>query len=88
VGGYGIVGSQIATILRLHHPKMPLVIAGRDVKKTKQFADTLGYAEGIVMDVTKVAQISPLHAKLAAVVTATNDPKNYILLDTIRHHIP
>jgi hypothetical protein len=26
-----------------------------------------------------------LHAKLAAV---TNDPKNYILLDTIRHHIP
>jgi saccharopine dehydrogenase-like NADP-dependent oxidoreductase len=40
------------------------------------------------MDVTKVTQISPLHGKLAAVVTATNDPKNYILLDTIRNHIP
>ena len=40
------------------------------------------------MDVTKTNQISPLNVKLAAVVTATNDPHNYILLDTIRNHIP
>ena len=88
VGGYGIVGRQIASILRQRHPKIPLVIAGRDFNKAKQFADTLGYAEGIAMDVTKVSQISPLSGKLAAVVTATNDPNNYVLLDTIRNHIP
>jgi saccharopine dehydrogenase-like NADP-dependent oxidoreductase len=88
VGGYGIVGTQIASILRQRYPKIPLIIAGRNVKKAKQFADTLGYAEGVAMDVTKLSQISPLHGKLAAVVTATNDPKNYILLDTIRNHIP
>jgi hypothetical protein len=40
------------------------------------------------MDVTKRSQISPLHGKLAAVVTATNDPQNYILLDTIRNDVP
>jgi saccharopine dehydrogenase-like NADP-dependent oxidoreductase len=88
VGGYGIVGAQIASILRQRHPKMPLVIAGRDFEKAKQLADTLGYAEGIKMDVAKVNQISPLHEKLAAVVTATNDPNNYVLLETIRNHIP
>jgi saccharopine dehydrogenase-like NADP-dependent oxidoreductase len=88
VGGYGIVGTQIATTLRQRNPKMPLIIAGRDVKKAKQFANTLGCAEGIAMDVTKINQISPLSGQLAAVVTATNDPHNYILLDTIRNHIP
>jgi saccharopine dehydrogenase-like NADP-dependent oxidoreductase len=35
VGGYGIVGKQIASILRQRHPKMPILIAGRDVKKAK-----------------------------------------------------
>jgi saccharopine dehydrogenase-like NADP-dependent oxidoreductase len=36
VGGYGIVGTQIASILRQRHPKMPLIIAGRDFKKEKK----------------------------------------------------
>ena len=88
IGGYGVVGMQIASILRHRHPKMPMLIAGRDVKKAKQFAATLGYTDGIAMDVTMRSQISPLHGKLAAVVTATNDPHNYILLDTIRNQIP
>ncbi|MFT6408747.1 MAG: saccharopine dehydrogenase-like NADP-dependent oxidoreductase [Arenicella sp.] len=88
VGGYGIVGTQIASILRQRHPKIRLIIAGRDANKAKQFAETLGYAEGVAMDATKVSQISPLHGKLAAVVTATNDLNNYVLLDTIANHIP
>jgi len=61
VGGYGIVGTQIASILRQRHPEMPLIIAGRDFKKGKEFAETLGYAEAIAMDVTKVNQISPVN---------------------------
>jgi hypothetical protein len=40
------------------------------------------------MDVIEDRQISPLHGKLAAVVSATNDPYNYILLDIIRNQIP
>jgi len=88
VGGYGVVGAQMASILRKRHPKMPLIIAGRDSKKAKQFAASLGCAEGISMDVTSVNQISPLYGKLAAVITATNDPHNYILLETIRNNIP
>lgn len=31
VGGYGIVGRQITSLLRQRHPKLPLIIAGRDV---------------------------------------------------------
>jgi saccharopine dehydrogenase-like NADP-dependent oxidoreductase len=88
VGGYGIVGTQIATILRQRYPKMPLIIAGRDLKKAKQFANNLGYAQGIAMDVTTVNQITPLNGILAGVVAVTNDPHNYILLDTVRNDIP
>jgi saccharopine dehydrogenase-like NADP-dependent oxidoreductase len=88
VGGYGIVGMQIASTLRQRHPTMPLIIAGRDLKKGKEFAETLGYAEAVAMDVTKVNQISPLNGKLAAVVSATNDPNNYILLNTIKNNVP
>jgi short subunit dehydrogenase-like uncharacterized protein len=47
VGGYGIVGKQIASILRQRYPKILLIIAGRDFNKAKEFAETLGYAEGI-----------------------------------------
>jgi hypothetical protein len=50
---------------------MPLIIAGRDFKKGKEFSETLGHAEAVAMDVTKVNQISPLNGKLAAVVSAT-----------------
>ena len=88
IGGYGIVGKQMATILRQRHPQIPLINTGRDIKKAKYFVDSLGYAQGIAMDVTKINQISSLHIKLAAIVTATNDPNNYILLDTIRNHPP
>ncbi|MDO6428129.1 hypothetical protein Q4489_14000 [Thalassotalea sp. 1_MG-2023] len=88
VGGYGIVGRQIASILRLKYPELPLIIAGRDLNKAEQFADMLGYAQGIAIDVTNSKQISPLHGKLAAVVTATNDPNNYILLDAIVNQLP
>jgi len=88
VGGYGIVGKQIASILRQRYPERPLLIAGRDIKKAKEFADSLGHAEGIAMDVMNPNQISPLHGELAAVVTATNDPNNYMLLDAIRNQIP
>ena len=88
IGRYGIVGKQMATILREKYPQIPLINTGRDIKKAKYFADSLGYAQGIAMDVTKINQISSLHIKLAAIVTATNDPNNYILLDTIRNHPP
>ena len=64
------------------------MITGRDFNKAKEFAETLGYAEAMAIDITKVNQLSELYDKLAAVITATNDPKNYMLLDAIRSHIP
>lgn len=87
IGGYGVVGKKITTILGTRYPTIPLIIAGRNLSKAKSFAEMIGYAQGIPMDVTKVNQISPLSGKLAAVISATNDPNNYILLDTIRNNI-
>jgi hypothetical protein len=45
-------------IQRQRHPDLRLIIAGRDYNKAKQLADSLGSAEGVVMDVTKVDPLS------------------------------
>ncbi len=88
VGGYGTVGAQIAEIFRARNPQIPLLIAGRNRLKAEKLASSLGNAEAVVMDVEKPNQISPLKDKVAAVVTAVNDPDNLILVDTIRCGIP
>jgi len=88
VGGYGVVGAQIAFLLRQRHPDIPLIIAGRNIKKAQQIAESLGNAAFVEMDVTKDNQISPLKDKLSAIVTATNDPNNFILLAAIKNDIP
>ena len=32
-GGYGVVGQQVAEIIRANHPELPIVIAGRNLEK-------------------------------------------------------
>ena len=42
LGGYGVVGSQIAHILRQSHPNLPLVLAGRNPQQAQQLVAELG----------------------------------------------
>lgn len=88
VGGYGIVGSQIATIFRKRNPSTPIIIAGHNITKAEKFASTLSNARGAVVDVYKKHQISDLDTSISVVVTAVNDPENNILSDIIQHNIP
>jgi len=88
VGGYGVVGAQIAEIFSDRNPEIPLLIAGRNKEKAENLATALGNAEAVVLDVEKPLQISQLKDKLALVITAVNDPVNNIILDTIRCGIP
>jgi len=54
VGGYGVVGSQIAQIFRQRHPDIPLVLSGRNPSQGKQLAKQLGNAESISLDIESV----------------------------------
>jgi hypothetical protein len=51
VGGYGVLGAQLARTLRRRHPDLHLTIAGRDLAKAEAAASTLGNAVAAQVDV-------------------------------------
>lgn len=53
VGGYGATGQQLARLLRLHLPELPLVIAGRDLNKAQALAAEVG-AKAQVLDLKAI----------------------------------
>jgi len=85
-GGYGVVGQQVAEIIRTNHPELPIVIAGRNPVKGQALANKLGNASVISLD---MQQPNPLkNLKPRAVLAAVNDPNDYLLLDAIKSGIP
>lgn len=50
MGGTGAIGRLTAQSLRAAHPDLPLLIGGRDLAKSRQAADDVGNAEGVVID--------------------------------------
>jgi len=85
-GGYGVVGQQIAEVIRTNHPELPIIIAGRNPEKGHALADNLGNASVIPLN---IQQPNPLkNRKPRAVVAAVNDPNDYLLLDAIKSSIP
>lgn len=52
-GGYGVVGEQVARVLRKRHADVEILIGGRQIAKARKLADEIGQASGVVIDVTK-----------------------------------
>src|SRR5690606_33240326 len=48
MGGTGAIGRLSAHALRAVYPDVPLLIGGRDLLKSREFASELGQAEGVV----------------------------------------
>jgi saccharopine dehydrogenase-like NADP-dependent oxidoreductase len=85
-GGYGVVGQQIAEVIRANHPELPIVIAGRNPEKGQALADSLGKASVLFLD---MEQSNPLkNLKFRAVLVAVNDPKDFLLIDSIQKGVP
>ncbi|MEM8642105.1 MAG: saccharopine dehydrogenase NADP-binding domain-containing protein [Cyanobacteria bacterium P01_G01_bin.54] len=86
VGGYGIVGRQLATLIRQSHPDLSLIIAGRNLAKAQILAEELGNASSLQLD---VEQPNPLQGqKPNAIVAVVNDPHNYLLMAAVQQGIP
>ena len=86
VGGYGVVGNQVAKLIRQRHPDLPLIIAGRNIAKAEALAHEVINATAKVVNVETP---NPLNGMLPRVVLAiTNDPKDYLLKDAIKANIP
>lgn len=56
-GGYGVVGAQVARLLRKHHPAVEILIVGRREKEAAKLAAELGHASAAAIDVTKPAPL-------------------------------
>ncbi|WP_223758261.1 saccharopine dehydrogenase [Myxococcus sp. RHSTA-1-4] len=83
-GGYGVVGSEVARMLRARHPALPLVLAGR----TPSRGEALAAEVGASLQVMDLAGPSPLDFSARAVVTLVNDPADRLLRACVQAGIP
>jgi len=87
-GGYGVVGSQIAKIIRQRHPTTPLLLGGRNPASAEPLVQQLGNAKGVALDLESTAPLAGLSARPTVVLNVVNDPHNYLLLDCVRAGVP
>lgn len=87
VGGYGLVGAQIARRLRARHPGLRIVLAGRRPQEARTLAAAVGASTARV-DVCTDQPLSALQERPAAILAAVADPGDHLLRDAMRAGIP
>ncbi|WP_342378611.1 saccharopine dehydrogenase [Myxococcus stipitatus] len=88
VGGYGVVGLRLASLLRERHPELPLIIAGRRSEPAQALAERLGRARGVALDIRAPSPLSVLGGRPRAVVSLVNDPEDHLMMSAARDAVP
>jgi hypothetical protein len=84
-GGYGVVGQQLAQLIRRYHPTQGLLLAGRNPTQAEALAQRLTCAEGLAID---VSHPNPLNGrKPRAILSVVNDPSDFLLLEAAQNGI-
>lgn len=85
-GGYGVVGAQVARLVRKHHPDVEILIAGRRAEEAAKLAAEIGRAEAAAIDVAKP---SPLQAveHIDAVGVFIHEYEDHLLNEAARRGI-
>jgi len=79
-GGYGVVGAQVARLLRDRHPELPLLLGGRTPANGEALARELGDARAVALDLTGPGDpLAALDVLPAAVVSTVNDLDDRLL---------
>ncbi|MGO4741592.1 hypothetical protein AB4099_34145 [Bosea sp. 2KB_26] len=85
VGGSGVVGAQVAQILKRRQPLTDLVIAGRRMEAAQAVATTVG-GSALSMDVDAGSLPDALDGSI--IVAMTNDPHDRLLKYALRRGLP
>ncbi len=85
-GGYGVVGQQVAKVIRQKHPSIPLLLGGRNPQKGESIAKELGNTDTIKIDLTNPNPIKGL--KPHVILGTVNDPHDYLLIYAVDNGIP
>lgn len=80
VGGSGVVGSLAARTLRRLQPRLPITIAGRNLAKATEVAESLGRADAVVVDLDRPDLGLPAERPFSAIVMFLKDDS----LNTLR----
>ncbi len=86
VGGYGVVGQQIARLIRQRHPDLAIALGGPNPAKAESLASELGNARSIRIDVEQARPLQEFTPR--AIINAVNDPRDQLLMDAVRRGIP
>lgn len=87
VGGYGVVGGQIAKLVRKHYPDVTILLGGRNSQKGQALAQKLGNSKAVHIDISNADPLATLTDKIDIVLTAVNDINDNMLLSAIRHNV-
>lgn len=77
VGGYGLVGSNIAALIRKKYPLVKLLLAGRNPGNGNVLAEKLGNAESCFINLEEDIDWS-LYGSLDLIITSMEDHKNVL----------
>ncbi|WP_028543709.1 saccharopine dehydrogenase [Paenibacillus taiwanensis] len=86
VGGYGVVGSQIARILLQRHPGMIILLGGRNPNRPVPFEEKSVQT----VSVNNMAEDPLEHVteELTLIINVVNDLEDRLLLSAVRRRIP
>lgn len=87
VGGTGVVGSRVATMLRRHHPALHLIIASRNRERAIALANNLGDAEAAVVDTSHADPLASIDGS-PAVLALVHDTDDNLLRSAIARGLP
>ncbi len=86
-GGYGLVGSHIARMLRQLMPDATLIIAGRHPEKATDLLAELGNATALGLETTDPVSALEGTGKIDAIIAALQDPHDKVLTYAITNGI-
>lgn len=87
VGGYGLVGSHAARLLRRRHPDLTLLLGGRHPERGRALAASVN-ASTVTVDTSTARPLASLAERPTAVLAAVSDPADHLLIDAIRLGLP
>jgi saccharopine dehydrogenase-like NADP-dependent oxidoreductase len=87
VGGYGLVGKQVARSLRQRHPDLGLVLGGRYPEQAQEFAASIG-ASTVAVDTSAKQPLAAVLERPTAVLASVSDPTDQLLIDAARQGLP
>ena len=86
-GGYGVVGSDIARILRRLYPSLSLVLAGRSPEKGQALAEELGSCEVTKLDIDAPGPLLADGLAPDLIIAAVHDHTDRLLSYALEHDI-